>query len=148
MSQSVIKMPVINDFRPFIICTPENYEETKVFYSDLGFKKEWDNDDSACEYRTGFGDQNFLVTLHYNIEPPKFSMLHFQIDDAQGWYDYMCALELEKKHPSTKITRPVVTPWGMYITYVYDPAGVKLHFAEPYSEANKKVFEDYGMLTV
>ena len=137
MAQPVIKMPVIKDFRPFIICTSENYAATKAFYADLGFKKEWDNDDNACEFRTGFDSQNFLVTMHHNIKPPRLSMLQFLIDDAQGWYNYMCTLELEKKYPTIKITLPVETPWGMYIAYVTDPAGVKLHFAEPYSPANK-----------
>ena len=140
MSQKNLDKPKIKDFRPFIICTPDNYEATKLFYTDLGFEKLWDDGNSACEFATGFDNQRFLVTLHYNMEPPKNAMLHFWVEDAKEWYDYMCELQLEERHPSIKITEPVVTEWGWLITYVADPAGVKLHFAEPHSESNKKYF--------
>lgn len=142
MSGTKQKIPTIKDFRPFIICTPENYEATKSFYADLGFEKLWDDGESACEFATGFGEQRFLVTLHYDIEPPQHAMLHFWVEDAQAWYDYMTGLKLEERHPKIKITEPVVTPWGWLITYVADPAGVKLHFGQPHTESNKKFFND------
>ncbi len=140
MVQAEISKPKIKDFRPFIICTPDNYETTKSFYSSLGFEKLWDDGNNACEFATGFGDQRFLVTLHYNIEPPQNAMLHFWVEDARAWYDYMNELKLEENYPSITITAPVVTDWGWLITYVADPAGIKLHFAEPHSESNKKFF--------
>jgi catechol 2,3-dioxygenase-like lactoylglutathione lyase family enzyme len=132
--------PTIRDFRPFVICTPENFESTKSFYTDLGFKMLWDDGNSACEFATGFSEQRFLVTLHYDIEPPRHAMLHFWVEDAGAWCDYMRALNLEERYPSVAIMDPVVTEWGWLITYVVDPAGVKLHFAQPHSEANKEFF--------
>ncbi len=138
--QPEISKPNIKDFRPFIICTPDNYEATKSFYSSLGFEKLWDDGNSACEFATGFRDQRFLVTLHYNVEPSQNVMLHFWVEDAQAWYDYMNELKLEEHYPSITITAPVVTEWGWLITYVADPAGIKLHFAEPHSESNKRFF--------
>lgn len=121
-----------------MICTPENYEATKEFYLALGFSKLWDDGSSACEFATGFGAQRFLVTLHHGLDNGD-AMLHFWVDDAQAWYDYMQALKLEERFPVT-ITPPVVTGWGWRITYVADPAGQKLHFAEPHSEENKRFF--------
>lgn len=73
------KMPAIRDFRPFIICTEDNYEATKAFYADLGFTKLWDDGGSASEFATGFKGQRFLVTLHHGIEPPRNAMLHFWV---------------------------------------------------------------------
>lgn len=142
MSQADMAVPTIKFFRPFIICTPDNYEKTKSFYSDLGFEKLWDDGNSACEFSTGFGEQRFLVTLHYGLEPTLNAMLHFWVDDAQAWYDYMNDLNLQDRHPDVKITPPVVTDWGWLITYVADPAGVKLHFGEPHSESNKRFFDE------
>ena len=141
MSQSPENMPLIKDFRPFVICTPDNYETTKAFYSDLGFEKLWDDGNSACEFATGFGNQRFLVTLHYGLEPTRNAMLHFWVDDARGWYEYMINMKLDERFPSVTITPPVETDWGWLITYVADPSGVKLHFAEPHNDANKKFFD-------
>lgn len=133
-------IPNIKDFRPFLICTPDNYELSKAFYQDLGFEILWDDGNSACEFATGFGDQRFLVTLHHDIEPPRNAMLHFWVEDAREWYAYLNELKLEQRYPGVKITAPVVTPWGWLISYVADPSGVKLHFAEPHSEENKRFF--------
>ncbi len=142
MSEAVAGMPMIKDFRPFIICVDDNYEATKSFYASIGFQKLWDDGNSACEFATGFSNQRFLVTLHHGIEPPRNAMLHFWIEDAQAWFDYLSELRLEEKYAGVKITEPVITEWGWLITYVADPAGVKLHFAQPYSESNKNYFNN------
>ena len=123
-------LPKLKNFQPFIICTPENYEETKDFYTDLGFEKVFDDGNSACSFKIGPDGPQFLVTLHFNLEPPKNAMLQFHVEDAQAWYDYMMGLQLDVRHPKVTITPPVLTDWGWYITYVADPAGVKLHFGQ------------------
>ena len=140
MNKNMDSMPVIKDFRPFIICTPENYEISKAFYSAMGFKKLWDDEKSACEFTTGFNHQRFLVTLHYGLELVRNAMMHCWVDDSQAWYDYLESLDLNDQFPMIKITPPVVTEWGWSITYVACPAGIKWHFAEPHSESNKKFF--------
>ncbi len=139
-------VPFIKDFRPFVICTPENYEPTKSFYVDIGFKLLWDDRSSACEIATGFADQRFLVTLHHGIEPPKHAMLHFWVESAQGWYDYLRELDLTDRYPDVVIAPPVVTDWGWLITYVADPCGQKLHFAEPHSNKAKSFFGNAGWI--
>jgi catechol 2,3-dioxygenase-like lactoylglutathione lyase family enzyme len=112
------------------MCTPDNYNETKAFYRDLGFECTFDNERDACGFNPGLTDTELLVTLHFGIEAPKNAMIQFRVDDAQAWYDYMMELELDQRHPSVTITPPVLTDWGWYITYVADPAGVKLHFGQ------------------
>ena len=146
MTKAGAVVPKIKDFRPFLICSPDNNEASKAFYTDLGFEKLWDDDNSACEFATGFGDQRFLVTLHYGLEPNRNSMLHFWVEDAQAWYDYMNGLNLEERYPGVKITPPVVTDWGWLITYVADPSGLKLHFAEPHSEGVKNFFNSVSWI--
>ena len=131
---------VIKDFRPFVICTPANYENTKSFYTAIGFHTQWDDGKSACEFATGFGSQRFLVTLHHGIEPPKNAMLQFWVESAQAWHDHLTSLNLEVRFPGVIITPPVVTAWGWLITYVVDPCGQKLHFAEPHGDEVKAFF--------
>jgi catechol 2,3-dioxygenase-like lactoylglutathione lyase family enzyme len=146
VSEPSKRPPAIRDFRPFIICSVLNYEATTAFYSDLGFEKLWDDGESACEFATGFASQRFLVTLHHGPEfeakPSYPGMLHFWVEDAQAWYEYMTELKLEDRYPGVVITPPVVVNWGWRITYVTDPSGLKLHFAEPHSEGSKSFFDD------
>lgn len=132
-------VPKIKDFRPFIICTPDNYETSKSFYSEIGFEILWDDGQSACEFATGFGNQRFLLTLHHDLEPTRNAMLQFWVESAQDWYEYLTELEVAERYPVT-ITAPVEVPWGWLITYVADPSGAKLHFAEPHSEGNREFF--------
>ena len=140
MGREESTLPTIRDFRPFIMCGPDNYETTKSFYTDIGFQKLWDDESSACEFATGFAEQRFLVTLHLNIELPRGGMMHFWVDDAQAWYDYLMGLGLDRSYPMVVITPPVITDWGWFITYVADPSGLKLHFAEPHSDEVKAFF--------
>ena len=57
-------------------------------------------------------------------------MLHFWLNSAQEWYDHFTEIDLVKHFPGTKVAPPKLTPWGLLITYVWDPSGVLLHFAE------------------
>ena len=146
MNQPTKRPPAIRDFRPFIICNEANFEPTKAFYADLGFETLWDDGESACEVATGFSSQRFLITLHhgpqFEAKPPYPGMLHFWVDDADAWYEYMSELKLEEKYARVVITPPVLVPWGWRITYVADPSGLKLHFAEPHDEDCKAFFRD------
>ena len=141
MSKAETSLPAIKDFRPFIVCSPENYESSKSFYAELGFQTLWDDGESACEIATGFGAQRFLLTLHHGLPPTQNAMLHFWVESADDWYQYMSGLDLQSRYPEVVITAPVVTPWGWSICYVVDPSGVKLHFATPHSEQNKQFFD-------
>lgn len=63
-------------------------------------------------------------------------MLQFMVDSAQDWYDHFVSVRLSEQFPGTKVAPPELQPWGLLITYVWDPAGVLLHFAEdPSSDA-------------
>ena len=57
-------------------------------------------------------------------------MLHFMGNSAQEWYEHFCNIKLVKKFEGAKVAPPKLMPWGLLITYVWDPAGVLLHFAE------------------
>jgi catechol 2,3-dioxygenase-like lactoylglutathione lyase family enzyme len=140
MSDSHSPMPRIRDFRPLIICNEDNFAATRSFYSDLGFRKLWDDGKAACEFATGFGEQRFMVTLHHGVESTGHGIFQFWVEDAQTWYDYMAGLELEERYPGVTVSAPGVMPWGWLIAFVTDPSGLLLHFAEPHSEANKTFF--------
>ena len=79
-----------------------------------------------------------LIHTPYDQETQQW-MLKIQYRRARG---SMEELRLEERFAGVRITEPVITEWGWLITYAADPAGVKLHFAEPHSDANKSFFND------
>jgi len=122
----VVGMRTISDFKPFV---PSNeYEVSKAFYECLGFTISWDSGD-VCEVDTGFGFRFLLLPKNHNNYAHSL-MLHFDVGSAQEWYDYFLSVGLTEKFAGTKVAAPKLMPWGLLITYVWDPAGVLLHFAE------------------
>lgn len=119
-------MRVIHDFKPFV---PSNdYEASKSFYECIGFKINWDAGE-VCEIDTGFGYRFLLLPKNHNNYAHSL-MLHFMVDSAQDWYEHLKSLGLEDKFKGAKVAPPKLEPWGLLITYLWDPAGVLLHFAE------------------
>ena len=119
-------MRIISDFKPFV---PSNdYELSKSFYECMGFKVNWDAGE-VCEVDTGFGYRFLLLPKNHNNYAHSL-MLHFMVDSAQDWYEHFMSVKLEEKFEGTRVAAPKLQPWGLLITYVWDPAGVLLHFAE------------------
>lgn len=119
-------MREINDFKPFV---PSNdYQTSKAFYEHMGFKINWDAEE-VCEIDTQFGYRFLLLSKNHNNYAHSL-MLHFMVNSAQEWYEHFTAIELVKNFAGTKVAEPKLQPWGLIITYVWDPAGVLLHFAE------------------
>lgn len=124
-------MTKIVDFKPFV---PSNdYAISKAFYKCMGFKVLWDSDE-ICEIDTNFGYRFLLLPKNHNNYSESL-MLHFMVDSAADWYAYFTKVGLVEKFSGTKVSEPKLEPWGLIITYVWDPAGVLLHFAErPHAE--------------
>ena len=119
-------MRKINDFKPFV---PSNdHEVSRAFYQHMGFKINWTEGD-VCEVDTNFGYCFLLLDKNHNNYAHSL-MLHFMVNSAQEWYDHFTEIKLAEAFNCTKVAPPKLMPWGLLITYVWDPAGVLLHFAE------------------
>lgn len=119
-------MRLIQDFKPFV---PSNdFAVSKSFYECMAFTINWD-DGEVCEVDTNFGYRFLLLPKNHNNYAHSL-MLHFMVNSAQDWYDHFNNVQLSEKFEGTKVAAPKLMPWGLLITYVWDPAGVLLHFAE------------------
>ena len=119
-------MRTIDDFKPFV---PSNdYKVSRAFYEHMGFKVNWDEGE-ICEIDTQFGYRFLLLSKNHNNYAHSL-MLHFMANSAQEWYEHFTNIELAKTFEGTKVAKPKLQPWGLVITYVWDPAGVLLHFVE------------------
>ena len=119
-------MRLIEDFKPFV--PSNNFAVSKSFYECMGFTINWD-DGEVCEVDTNFGYRFLLLPKNHNNYAHSL-MLHFMVNSAQEWYDHFNNVQLSEKFVGTKVAAPKLMPWGLLITYVWDPAGVLLHFAE------------------
>ncbi len=116
----------IKDFKPFV---PSNdYEISKAFYQCIGFNINWDSGE-VCEVDTNCGYRFLLLPKNHNNYAHSL-MLHFMVGSAEAWYQHLSSLDLAKKFKGVKVSEPKLQPWGLIITYVWDPAGVLLHFAQ------------------
>ena len=127
-------MRTIDDFKPFV--PSDDYAVSKAFYECMGFTVNWDAEE-VCEIDTKFGFRFLLLPRNHNNYGESL-MLHFVVDSAQAWYDHFVAAGLAEKFPMTKVAPPELQPWGLLITYVWDPAGVLLHFAEDPNKGDRE----------
>ncbi len=57
-------------------------------------------------------------------------MLHVTVADAQACYDQVASLVESNTFPDVRVRAPKQESYGALVTYVTDPSGVLLHFAQ------------------
>lgn len=77
-------------------------------------------------------ESSFWPSAKASEEGPGHQMLHLWVDSVDDWYAYLKAKGLEERYEGVKLAEPKVMPWGLRICFVWDPAGVLLHIAEPH----------------
>ena len=115
----------LSNLRPFIP-SGKDFTLTKSFFLDIGFTENW-GDDSLCELQ--FGDAKFLLQNYQNEEMQKNLMIYVTVDDLDKLYEHLMSLELDKKYPMVRFSKPEDRPWGVRELHMIDPAGVCWHFA-------------------
>jgi catechol 2,3-dioxygenase-like lactoylglutathione lyase family enzyme len=105
----------------------KDFALSKRFYAALGFHANWEEGDLA-EYEIG-GVRFLLQNLHHPIWAGHFVM-HLRVDDAAAWARHAQAVIASGDYPGAKVAGPRDERWGFRTTYVWDPSGVLLHFAE------------------
>ena len=104
-----------------------DFEVSRRFYRDLGFRENWGNE-QACEmelegYR--FILQNFYVKEHAGN-----FMMSLMVEDADKWWEYIQSADLAKKYELRMAKAPALQPWGLRVLYLSDPSGVLWHIAD------------------
>ncbi len=115
-------MRFIKSLRPFIGSL--NFRTSSAFYRDLGFKEKIITDNFSYFDFQGFG---FYLQDYYVKEWINNSALFMEVDDVNGWWDYLASLHLDKKYQGIKIIPPRKYNWGQEC-FLTDPAGVLWHF--------------------
>jgi len=58
-------------------------------------------------------------------------MVHVVVDSADAWHDHAVRVLAGGDFAPARVAPPKIEPYGAKVTYVWDPSGVLLHFAEP-----------------
>ena len=57
-------------------------------------------------------------------------MMHITVDDAQAWWEHAYGVIEDGDYQRARVRRPQEQPYGALVTFVWDPSGVLLHFAQ------------------
>ncbi|MEP7342966.1 MAG: VOC family protein [Acidobacteriota bacterium] len=99
----------------------------RQFYSDLGFKQNWANEQIA-EFQ--IGAYRFLLQNYYVKEYAENYMMHLTVENADVWWQHIQEAKLGEKYPDASFKPPALQPWGLRVLFIVDPTGVLWHIAE------------------
>jgi len=105
----------------------KDFELSKQFYADLGFKIMWSNSDIA---QVGIGTFTFLLQKFYVKEQAENFMMALMVEDADAWWEHFQSIGLREKYPQIILKPPAMQPWGLRVLYISDPTGVLWHIQD------------------
>jgi len=115
----------IRSFRPFL--PAKEFQTSLRFYEAIGFKAHKLGDTLA---ELSLGTHAFLLQGNYVKEWAENTVMHVLVNDVHAWWQYFDSLDLADQFGVSPPAPPRVEPWGLTVTYVFDPTGVLWHFAE------------------
>ena len=116
--------PAPNAARPFL--PTKDFNASKAFYEALGFTKLLDGDVAILSA----GSSAIILQRRYSAEWAENCMMQLMVDDLDGWWSRLQALDLPKRFDVQPPKPPAMQPWGLRVAYVCDPAGVLWHICE------------------
>ncbi len=115
----------ISDVRTFI--PAKDFELSRAFYQALGWTETWQDEQIAVLENA---DHRFYLQNFYVKEWAENAMLHISVSSAQAWKQHVDTLVATGQFPGVRVSEPKHEPYGALVTYVWDPSGVLLHFAQ------------------
>jgi hypothetical protein len=122
---TAMKLEIVS-LRTFI--GSKNFDVSKSFYSDLGFKEVAISKGMSLFERNNF---SFYLQDYYVKQWIDNTALFIEVKDVAECFEWLIQLELDKKYSNVKIIPIKKEDWGEEC-FVIDPSGVLLHFGEFY----------------
>jgi hypothetical protein len=110
--------------RPFI--GAENFEISRSFYRDLGFKETVLFHNMSLFQTDGLG---FYLQDAYVKDWVDNTMVFLEVGDVDRYWKELSALNLTAKYKGTKLTPIRNHDWGREC-FLHDPSGILWHFGE------------------
>ena len=115
----------VKAMRPFV--PAKDFETSRRFYADLGFRIEPLGDELA---EVALGGHSFLLQDYYVEEWAGNFMMHLLVSDLDAWWKHVMGLDLHARYGVPQPKGPKLELWGLIVAYVIDPSGVLWHIAE------------------
>ncbi len=110
--------------RPFI--GAKNYEVSRKFYQDLGFRESILS--AAMSYFKTDG-AGFYLQDAYVKDWVDNTMIFMEVDDVNRFWNELLALDLTAKYSNVSVTPIRELEWGREC-FLHDPSGILWHFGE------------------
>lgn len=125
MNSIATLVPGIRAFRPFL--PAKEFATSLRFYEALGFET-YRLGDALAEM--SLGAHAFLLQGNYVKEWAENTVMHVLVTDVHAWWEHIRSLNLPDQFGVSPPAPPRVEPWGLTVSYVFDPTGVLWHFAQ------------------
>ncbi|MEX3916185.1 VOC family protein [Paraburkholderia sp. BR10872] len=124
MSNHSVSLDVVA-LRPFV--PAKDFDISASFYRDLGFASFQLGEGLASMHLGPFA---FLLQK-FDVEGFASNfMMHLLVNDVDAWWSRIDALDLAGRYGVEAPRAPKLEPWGLMVTYVFDPSGVLWHIAQ------------------
>ena len=110
--------------RPFL--GAKNFEESRRFYSDLGFE-ETIIDSNLSVFKTGI--VSFYLQKAFVKDWIDNTMVFLEVEDVDSYYKELVGLNLPAKYPTAKVSPIRIFEWGKEC-FVHDPSGILWHIGQ------------------
>ncbi|MEM7536570.1 MAG: VOC family protein [Chloroflexota bacterium] len=118
----------VKDVKVFV--PAKNFTQSRQFYKALGWQENWVADDGGLAELELAGNR-FYLQNYYQQEWADNFMFHVRVEDATAWYEHVKQLVADGDYEGVRVSKPNQEGYGSLVTYVWDPSGVLLHFAQP-----------------
>ena len=118
--------------RPFI--GANNYEQSRNFYLDLGFRENILSPNMSYFNTEGLG---FYLQDAYVKDWVDNTMVFMEVEDVARFWEELRALDLVSKYEGVKLTPIRNYDWGREC-FMHDPSGILWHFGEFSDMTSKK----------
>jgi catechol 2,3-dioxygenase-like lactoylglutathione lyase family enzyme len=117
----------VSDVKVFVPAL--NYDQSLKFYTLLGWQLRWQSDNRELA-ELELADCRFYLQNYYVKDWANNFMFHVTVTDAQAWYEHVRSILEAENFDHARLKPPEKTDYGALVTYVWDPSGVLIHFAE------------------
>ena len=118
----MISADLISSIRSMCPALPaKDYAESGRFYELIGFQA---TQLAATLSEMRLGAYSFLLQDFYVPEFANNFVMHMSVESVDVWWTHIESLVLETNFKIRRPIAPRLEPWGLRVTYLFDPAGV------------------------
>jgi Glyoxalase/Bleomycin resistance protein/Dioxygenase superfamily len=125
MSANEQSAPDVIALRPFL--PAKDFGTSLRFYTELGFRPLRLGPPLASMHLGPFA---FLLQANDDPSAAHNLVMHLLVSDVAAWWARIARLGLDARYGVQPPRAPTLEPWGLTVSYIWDPSGVLWHIAE------------------